>query len=138
MRSSLLTEKETTTMRDSKPQVQKVLSLAGYKHALHTADVAILTLSTTSHDYMLVDGAIQQRVRSYTPIVVEHYPRDFMGAHRALMLEIQDYAVWMLLAGTSYPTWAMATLLQVQGAQEATRIFMVRYPVFGLQEFLLD
>ena len=125
-------------MHDSKPEAQKVLSLDGYKQALHKADVAILTLSTTSYEYMMVDGAIQRMVRSYAPIVVERYPRDFIAAHQALMRATQHYPIWMLLEAVSYPTWVTATLLQVQGAMEATRIFMVRYPVFGLQEFLLD
>ncbi len=120
------------------PRDTKVVALGGYKQRLHMADVAILTPSTSSYEYMLVDGAIQRMVRSHTPIVVERYPGDFMGAHRALMLAVQHYPVWMLLEGVNYPTWVMATLLQVQGAQKATRIFMVHYPVFGLQEFLLD
>ncbi len=125
-------------MRADAPRDTKVLSLAGYKSTLHQADVAIITPSTSSYEYMLVDGAIQRMVRSHTPIVVERWPRDFMAAHRALMRAVQHYPVWMLLEAVSYPTWAMATLLQVQGAGEVTRIFLIKGQPFGVREFLLN
>ena len=118
-----------------KRRASNIVVLAGYQRDLHKADVAVLTPSLTSHAYRLVDGSLQRLVRSLTPVVVPLFPSSLVDAHRALELEIQHYAVWMLLQ-EEYPPWAIATLLQVQAAGPPARIFMVRgNPRFSLTEF---
>lgn len=119
------------------PSTQNILTFSGYKHRLHNANVAVLTLSTTSSDYLLVDGALQRLVRSYTPVIIERTPQDLARAHEALWAALSPYSVWILLREMTYPAWAIGTLLQVHSVQTATRLFMVAGYPFHLTEFLL-
>lgn len=115
---------------------QKIVDVAGYKWRLHTADVAVITPSRTNWDYMLVEGALQRMARALNPVVVEAYPSSLTDAHDTLSDALQRHPVWILLRDVKYPAWVMATLIQVQGAQGAYRIFVVRgQPHFELTEF---
>lgn len=123
-------------MKESRQPDPSPVSLAGYQRRLHKADVAILTPSRTHWHYMLVDGTLHHMVRSLTPVVVESSPASLEAAHRELSDALQTHPVWILLRDVEYPAWAVATMVQVQGATGTHRVFVVRgRPRFTLVEF---
>lgn len=115
--------------------VRPPISLAGYRRALHNADVAILTPSAVAFEYTLVDGALSHLARSVEPVTFASRPSDLTAAHGALMRTLQQYPVWCLLRGVEYPAWVAGTVAQVYGAFPGVRIFLVQgRPKFRLTE----